>query len=71
LNLNQVHYLERSLFGAYGCTSSSNREALHLMGAGELDLNWLITKRVSLEDIQEGIDHAANRMGMKATVTDF
>lgn len=69
LNLNSVHYLERTIYGSYGCGSADDREALRLIASGRLDVSWLITRRLPLEDIVDGIEYAAGRQGMKAVVT--
>jgi L-iditol 2-dehydrogenase len=71
IDLNLVHYLERTIVGAYGCRSSDDRTALRLLSTREVEAGWLITKRVPLERIEEGLRHAAEREGMKATVTEF
>lgn len=70
INLNRVHYREVLMTGAYGCTSAQNRKALDLISSG-LDVSWLITEKISLKRIWEGIDHAERRKGMRAMVTEF
>ena len=69
IDLNQVHYLERTVVGSYGCRSSDCRDALRLLSSGEVDAGWLITKRLPLDFIIEALKYAESREGMKATIT--
>jgi len=71
LDANLVHYRELELVGAYGCTSAQNRESIEFMAGGAIDVSWLITKRVSLDDLEAGLQHAERQEGMKAVVTEF
>jgi L-iditol 2-dehydrogenase len=68
IDLNQLHYHERSIKGSYGCRSQDCREALRLLSTREVAADWLITKRVPLSGIFEGLRHVAEREGMKATI---
>jgi L-iditol 2-dehydrogenase len=70
IDLNQLHYHERSITGSYGCRSQDCREALRLLSNGEVVADWLITKRVPLSEIFEGLRHVVDREGMKATITN-
>lgn len=68
---NFLHYREITFVGAYGCTADQNRAALELMASGQVNVNWLVTKRISLEAIHEGIDCLMEHRGMKVVVTEF
>lgn len=71
IDLNTLHYREISIVGAYGCTIAQNKAALKLISSGNVKVDWLITKRVPLTHIHEGMEHVAQREGLKATVTKF
>jgi len=71
LNANSIHYRDISIVGSYGCTAAQNSVALKLIASGEVKVDWLITKRISLDQIHEGIKYAAQREGLKAIVTEF
>jgi L-iditol 2-dehydrogenase len=71
LDANFLHYREITLVGAYGCTADQNRVALELMASGQLNVNWLVTKRIPLEAIHEGIGCLMEHSGMKVVVTEF
>lgn len=71
LNLNEVHYQDRLITGAYGCTRAQGREALDLISSGALDINWLISKRISLGNIKQGIENASLRDGLKIVISKF
>jgi L-iditol 2-dehydrogenase len=71
VDLNQLHYWERSMVGSYGCRSADCKEALALLANRSVDADWLITKRLALDRILQGLAYAESRRGMKATVTGF
>lgn len=54
IDLNSVHYEEKLIAGAYGCTPRQNRRAIELL-SGELSLGWLPTDLIPLEKIEEGM----------------
>ena len=66
-DLNAVHYRELELIGAYGCTSIQCQRALGLMAEG-LEVNWLISKRVTLHDLEESFSNLASKEVMKICV---
>ena len=66
-DLNAVHYRELALIGAYGCTSVQCQRALGLM-AESLEVNWLISKRVTLHDLEESFSNLASKNVMKICV---
>jgi len=66
-DLNAVHYRELALIGAYGCTSIQCQRALDLMANG-LDVNWLISERVTLHDLEESFSNLAAKNVMKICV---
>jgi L-iditol 2-dehydrogenase len=57
-DLNAVHYRELALMGSYGCTSIECQQALRFMADG-LDVGWLISKRVTLHDLEESFSNLA------------
>lgn len=68
IDLNRLHYLERSMVGSYGCRSADCREALRLLSNKEVDAGWLITKRFQLSGVIDALRYVANKEGMKATM---
>lgn len=66
-DLNAVHYRELALIGAYGCTSVQCQRALGLMAEG-LEVNWLISRRVTLHDLEESFSNLASKNVMKICV---
>ncbi|MBW1963502.1 MAG: alcohol dehydrogenase catalytic domain-containing protein [Deltaproteobacteria bacterium] len=68
LDLNLVHYNEIIITGAYGCTAHQNSEAVKILASGKLPVGKLITSRVSLEAIKQGLDHTDSRQGFKSIV---
>ena len=69
LDANLIHYHELSITGAYGSTAAQNRLAVELIASGEIPVNQLITGRFRLDEIEEGIEYTAGRVGLKAVIT--
>lgn len=68
INVRSMHYKELTMVGAYGCSSTHDREAVDLIRSGKVDLDWIVTHRCDLEDIHGAIDHTAMRRGMKSVI---
>lgn len=67
LDMNLLHYLEAMVVGAYGCTVEQNKAALEIMSGG-VDVNWLISNKISLEQIKYGMELVADRKGLKTLI---
>lgn len=67
-DFNLIHYRELDIIGAYGSTAAQNTAALRLIGAGKIPVGWLITKRLSLDELPQGLEYVAKRAGLKAVV---
>ncbi|MGD9504729.1 MAG: alcohol dehydrogenase catalytic domain-containing protein [Syntrophobacteraceae bacterium] len=65
VSFNQLHYYEQTLVGAYGCQFRHGRRALDLIASGEVPVADLISHRLPLEKLDEGLEIVANRGGMK------
>ena len=68
LPLGPVHYRDLTVVGSYGCRSQQNRQAVEMIAGGGIDLEWLITKRSSIEGVFEAFFHAKERHGMRAVI---
>ena len=65
LSLNSIHYHEHTVVGAYGCSFRHGVAALDLLGSGRLRVDDLISHRLPLADLEQGLDIVARRAGMK------
>jgi L-iditol 2-dehydrogenase len=65
---NLVHYKELMLMGANGSSPSHNRQALALIASGKVKVADLITTRVSLADVQQGIEAVLSGEAIKVVV---
>ena len=65
VDFNTLHYLEQGIVGAYGCTWRQGREALSLIAAGKVAVADLVSHRLPLAALDEGLDLVARREGMK------
>ncbi len=70
-DVRSLHYREITLVGAYGCSSRHNRMAVESLLSGELDVEWLVTERATLEEIGQAFEHVNDRIGMKSVITKF
>ncbi|HSD57454.1 MAG TPA: alcohol dehydrogenase catalytic domain-containing protein [Methanotrichaceae archaeon] len=68
IDLGFLHYRELTMVGAYGCSSRQNRAAVELLASGAINADWIITKRTSLERIQDAFSHSSKRNGQKSIV---
>ena len=65
VSLSAIHYHEHTLVGAYGCSFRHGVEALDLLASRRLRVDDLISHRLRLAELDEGLDLVARRAGMK------
>jgi L-iditol 2-dehydrogenase len=65
VSLSAVHYHEHTFVGAYGCSFRHGVDALDLLATGRLRVDDLISHRLPLAALDEGLDLVARRAGMK------
>lgn len=68
LDLNQVHYRELSITGAYGCTAEQNRRALDLLANGAVPADLIISHRLRLEEVCQGLELMERREALKIVI---
>ena len=68
LDSNVVHYKELMLMGANGSSPEHNKRALALIADGSVPVADLITHRLPLDRVAEGIDIVRSGAGIKVTV---
>lgn len=68
LDSNLVHYKELTIVGANGSSPAHNRKALALIADGSVPVADLITHRLPLEQVVEGIEVVRSGAGIKVTV---
>jgi L-iditol 2-dehydrogenase len=65
---NLVHYRELAVFGANGSSPEHNRQALAHIADGSVPVADLITHRLPLDRVAEGIDVVRSGAGIKVTI---
>ncbi|WP_195267342.1 alcohol dehydrogenase catalytic domain-containing protein [Eubacterium sp. 1001713B170207_170306_E7] len=55
--INHIHYKEQTMVGAYGCGIAHSRRAKELLEDGSLVVKDLITERIPLEALEQGLEH--------------
>ena len=68
IDFNQIHYNEFFISGSYGCTADQNRNAIELISSEPGLAKKIITHRVDLDSIHQGIEHTASQKGLKTVV---
>lgn len=68
IDSNLLHYREFSITGAHGSSPDDNRKALDLISRGTVEVKDLISERISLEQVVEGIGMAESGRCMKIVV---
>jgi len=68
LDSNLVHYRELTLVGANGSSPAHNARALELIATGVVPVDDLITHRLPLDQVVEGIDIVARGEAIKVTI---
>lgn len=64
-DFNQLHYLEQTVVGAYGCCYRHGRQAIALLQSGRLEVGDLISHRMPLSRLAEALELVASRQCMK------
>ncbi len=64
-DFNQLHYLEQTIVGAYGCCFRHGEQAIELLHAGRLEVRDLISHRMPLSRLPEALELVASRQCMK------
>jgi len=69
LDSNLVHYRELKIIGANGSTPAHNAEALRLIATGAVPVKDLITDRMPLDRVLDGIETVKSGNGIKVVIT--
>lgn len=65
---NLVHYRELTVVGANGSSPEHNRQALDMIASGAVPVGDLITHRLPLADVLEGIAAVTRGETIKVTI---
>ena len=68
VDANLVHYRELTLVGVNGSTPAHNKRALELISSGAVPVADLITHRLPLDEVLEGIEIVARGEAIKVTI---
>lgn len=68
VDFNTLHYHEQTLVGAYGCSYRHGVAALELIGSGKVKVADLISHRLPLSQLAEGLDLVRRRAGLKILI---
>lgn len=68
VDANLVHYRELTLVGVNGSTPEHNRRALELIASGAVPVADLITHKLPLDEVLEGIEIVARGEAIKVTI---
>lgn len=65
IDFNAIHYEEKTIVGAYGCSYRHGVTALAWIHQGKVGVADLITHQLSLADLSRALDLVRDRAGMK------
>jgi L-iditol 2-dehydrogenase len=65
LSLNQLHYHEQTIVGAYGCSFRHGVQALHSIATGAVAVEDMISHRMPLSELDEALQIVENLQGLK------
>jgi L-iditol 2-dehydrogenase len=65
LDLNQMHYMEQTVVGAYGCSFRHGQQALELISTGSVSVDDMISHRLPLTELTKALELVETRQGMK------
>lgn len=65
VSFNQLHYLEQTIVGAYGCCYRHGLQALDYLASGKVTVKDMISHRMPLDNLAQALDLVENRKGMK------
>ncbi len=65
INFNQLHYMEQTIVGAYGCCYRHGVQALDLLSNRAVNVEDMISHRMPLYDLSTALELVKHRKGMK------
>ncbi len=65
---NLLHYGEFFVVGTHGSTPLHNKIAIELLSSGRINVEKLITHKLSLEKIKDGFEIVENKKGLKVLI---
>ena len=65
IDLNQLHYHEQTVVGAYGCSYRHGQQAMDMIGGGEVKVTDMISHQMPLKKLDEALVIVEQREGMK------
>ena len=65
VSFNQLHYMEQTLVGAYGCCYRHGQEALAMIADGRVPVVDMVSHRLPLSQLDAALTLVAQRAGMK------
>jgi len=68
LDLNLIHYGERKIVGSFIYTREVFTRALELVEGRKVELEWLVTHRLPLDEAREGFEIVKERRGLKVAL---
>jgi L-iditol 2-dehydrogenase len=68
LDSNSIHYTESVLMGTHGSTPSQHRKALELIELNTIDLQYLITHKFNLKQVEHAFETARSGIGQKIII---
>jgi L-iditol 2-dehydrogenase len=68
LDMNELHYKELAILGAYGATHRQYRITMDYLDRRQEDLSRVVTHRFPLEDIAQAFETIRSGSGLKTVI---
>jgi L-iditol 2-dehydrogenase len=68
LDMNELHYKELAILGAYGATNRQYRITMDYLDRRQEDLARVVTHRFSLDHIEQGFETIRGGTGLKVVI---
>ena len=65
IDLNQMHYLEQTIVGAYGCSYRHGEQALEMIAGEKMVVRDMISHKMPLNELDAALGLVERREGMK------
>jgi threonine dehydrogenase-like Zn-dependent dehydrogenase len=66
--INELHYRELELIGSYGCNYRDMRDAVQLLGQYSHELDFLVERRIKLEEVSSVISDVLDAKGFRYVI---
>ena len=68
IDVNYVHYRQITIYGTFSSAPRHNILAMEMIRSGKINVDYILTHAVSLQDIHDGLELVEKRAGLRVAV---